>query len=148
MKVVENSPQNARNCTIINFFFCGGMPPNPPSKRSQLRCLRHAAKKLHVYIKSQKFKSWAPPPPEKSCVSLFIIPSKYKPQRFNCSMFSKISPVAKYPIASVYLYKHYVLYKNMLFLGNVSIHNLIKIYFKTHQPSKQWRTVSLPNRIR
>ena len=35
-------------------------------------------------------------------------------------MFSKISPVAKYPIASVYLYKHcvlhqkYVLYKNML----------------------------------
>ena len=26
-------------------------------------------------------------------------------------MFSKVSPVAKYPIASVYLYKHYVLYK-------------------------------------
>ena len=45
---------------------------------------------------------------------LFIIPSNYKPERFNCSMFSKISPVAKYPIASVYQYKHYVLYKNML----------------------------------
>ena len=39
-------------------------------------------------------------------------------------MFSKISPVAQYPIAlSVYLYKHcvlykkYVLYKNMLIFG-------------------------------
>ena len=45
---------------------------------------------------------------------LFIIPSNHKPKRFNCSMFSKISPVTKYPIASVYLYKHCVLYKNML----------------------------------
>ena len=29
-------------------------------------------------------------------------------------MFSKVPPVDKYPIASVYLYKHYVLYKIML----------------------------------
>ena len=41
-----------------------------------------------------------------------MIPSNYKPKRFNCSMFSKISPVAKYPIASAYLYKHCVLYNH------------------------------------
>ena len=43
--------------------------------------------------------------------------SKYKPKRFNCSMFSKISPEAKYPIASVYLYNNYFLYKNKLIWG-------------------------------
>ena len=32
MKVVENSPQNARNCTFFKIFLRGGMPPNPPSK--------------------------------------------------------------------------------------------------------------------
>ena len=38
MKVVENSPQNARKCTILKNFLGGGdMPPNPPSKGSQLR---------------------------------------------------------------------------------------------------------------
>ena len=39
MKVAENSPQNARNCTIFKIFLGGGggMPPNPPSKGSQLR---------------------------------------------------------------------------------------------------------------
>ena len=67
------------------------------------------------------------------------------PKRFNCSMFSKISPVAKYLIASVYLYKHYVLYKkyvlykNMLIFRDFSIHNLIKIYFKTHQTAQYFQ---------
>ena len=37
MKVVENSLQNARNCIILNKISWGGMPPNPPSKGSQLR---------------------------------------------------------------------------------------------------------------
>ena len=36
-------------------------------------------------------------------------------------MFSKISPVAKYPIASVYLYKHYVLYKKYVLYKNMLI---------------------------
>ena len=60
-------------------------------------------------------------------------------------MFSKISPVAKYPIASVYLYKHYVLYKryvlykNMLIFKEFAIHNLIKIYFKTHQTAPHFQ---------
>ena len=29
MKVVENTPQNARNCTIFKNFLGGGMSPNP-----------------------------------------------------------------------------------------------------------------------
>ena len=33
MKMVENSPQNARNCTtFLNFLGGGGMPPNPLAK--------------------------------------------------------------------------------------------------------------------
>ena len=64
--------------------------------------------------------------------------SKYKPQRFNCSMFSKISLGAKYPRASVYVYHNYFIYKNMFyvkickFFGNFSRHNLNKTYTKTH----------------
>ena len=42
MKVVENSPQNAQNCTIFKKFL-GGHAPKPPNKDSQLRCSRHAA---------------------------------------------------------------------------------------------------------
>ena len=49
MKESENSPQNAKK------FSWGCMPPNPHSKGS-----RHAALR-HVYPKSQKFESWAPP---------------------------------------------------------------------------------------
>ena len=73
-------------------------------------------------------------------------------------MFSKISPVAKYPIASVYLYKHYVLYqkyvlnKNMLifreFFNTQSDQN---IYFKTHQTAPHFQNflsgASIPKRI-
>ena len=43
-------------------------------------------------------------------------------KRFNCSMSSKISPGAKCPIASVYLYNNYFIYKNML---------IFKEFFKT-----------------
>ena len=72
MKVVENSPQNARNCTILKKFLGGGgggMAPNPLSNGSQLRCSQHAAKR-HVYPKSKNIYSWTPPPPptEKSCI--------------------------------------------------------------------------------
>ena len=38
-------------------------------------------------------------------MTITIIPSKYKLKRFNCSMFSKISPVARYPIAMCTYYK-------------------------------------------
>ena len=46
---------------LKNFFFGGGgMPPNLPSKNSQLRCSRHAALR-HVYPKSKNFKVGPPP---------------------------------------------------------------------------------------
>ena len=67
MKVVENSPQNARNCTIFKNFLGGAYPQTPLAKaRSfaardmQLRCSRHAASR-HVYTKSKKFKVGPPP---------------------------------------------------------------------------------------
>ena len=43
-------------------------------------------------------------------------------------MFSKISPVAKYPIASVYLYKHCVLYKKYVLYKKMLI---FREFFKT-----------------
>ena len=55
MKVVENSPQNARNCTIYKNFLGGGggMSPNPPSKDSQLR---------GMYIQNLRNFKVGPPP--------------------------------------------------------------------------------------
>ena len=47
MKVVEKSAQNARNCTLLKKKL-GGMPPNPPSHGSQLRCSRHAANGMYT----------------------------------------------------------------------------------------------------
>ena len=58
-------------------------------------------------------------------------------------MFSKISPVAKYPIASVYLYKHYikkyVLYKNMLIFGEFLNTQSDQNIFKTHQTAPHFQ---------
>ena len=34
MKVAENSPQNAQNCTIFKNFLGGACPQTPPSKDS------------------------------------------------------------------------------------------------------------------
>ena len=42
MKVVENSPQKARNCTIFKIFL-GGHAPKPPWQRLAASPLRHAA---------------------------------------------------------------------------------------------------------
>ena len=53
MKVVENSPQNARN-GIISKKFLGGACSQTPL--AQARCSPHAASRhVHVYPKSQKF---------------------------------------------------------------------------------------------
>ena len=62
MKVVENIPQNARNCTTFkNFLVGGGHPPKPPINGSQLRCSRHAANH-GMYIHNHKYFIVGPPP--------------------------------------------------------------------------------------
>ena len=68
MKVVENNPQSARNCTILKKNFLGGHAPKPPYQR--LAALRH------VYPKSQKFLKLGPPP-EKSCIRPCVNTVKY-----------------------------------------------------------------------
>ena len=71
MKVVENSPQNARNCTILK------NAPKPPWQR--------LAASQHVYPKSTKFYSWALPP-EKSCIRPSIPPPP-PPQKLRVDFF-------------------------------------------------------------
>ena len=65
MKVVENSPQNARNCTIIKNFLGGACPKTPLTKARSF-----AARDMPLrgmYIQNPKnFK--VGPPPEKSCI--------------------------------------------------------------------------------
>ena len=58
MKVVENSPQKHETAPFFLIFFGGACPHTPLAKA---RCSRHAASR-HVYPKSHKFESWAPPP--------------------------------------------------------------------------------------
>ena len=56
MKVVENSPQNARNCPILKNFLGGACPQT-----------RHSNGSRHADPKSENFLSWTPSP-EKSCI--------------------------------------------------------------------------------
>ena len=58
MKVVENSPQNARNCTIF-FNFLGGACPQTPLAKAR----NFAAREIFSEILRL-----GPPPPEKSCI--------------------------------------------------------------------------------
>ena len=73
MKVVENSPQNARNCIIFKKIL-GGMPPNPHSKGSQL---------CGMYIQNPRNVKVAPPPPpppsDTSCIRPCISRTVYVP---------------------------------------------------------------------
>ena len=62
MKVVENNPQNARNCTIFKNFLGGACPQTPLAKARSF-----AARDMTMYIKNPRnFK--VGPPPEKSCI--------------------------------------------------------------------------------
>ena len=56
MKVVENSPQNARNCTIFKNFLGGACPQTPLATAHSF-----AARNMPLFL------SWAPPL-EKSCI--------------------------------------------------------------------------------
>ena len=79
MKVVENSPQNARNCTIFKKILVGGggMPPNPPSKGSQLRGMYiQNPKKFYSCPPPLRNPAYAPeiPPPLQNTVYIIIPP--------------------------------------------------------------------------
>ena len=64
--MVENSPQNARNCTIYKNFLGGACPQTPLAKARSF-----AARDMplcSMYIKNHKNFKVGPPPPEKSCI--------------------------------------------------------------------------------
>ena len=66
MKVVENSPQNARNCIIFKNFLRGACPQTPLAKARSF-----AARDMPLcgmYIQNHKNFKVGPPPPEKSCI--------------------------------------------------------------------------------
>ena len=58
MKVVENSPQNARNCTIVKNFLGGACPQTPLT--------RACISKIPEIFKL------GPPPPEKFCIRPWV----------------------------------------------------------------------------
>ena len=61
MKVVENSPQNARNCTIFKNFLGGACPQTPLAKARSF-----AARDMPLggmYIQNPKNFKVGPPPP-------------------------------------------------------------------------------------
>ena len=66
MKVVENSPQNARNCTIFKIFLGGACPQTPLAKARSF-----AARDMPLrgmYIQNPGNFKVGPPPLEKSCI--------------------------------------------------------------------------------
>ena len=66
MKVVENSSQNARNCTIYKNFLGGTCP-----QTSLAMDRSFAAREMSLrgmYTQTPKNFQVAPPPPDKSCI--------------------------------------------------------------------------------
>ena len=66
MKVVKNSPQNARNCTIFKNFLGGACPQTPLAKARSF-----AAREMPLrgmYIQNPRNLKVGPPPLEKSCI--------------------------------------------------------------------------------
>ena len=66
MKVVENSPQNARNCTIFKNFLGGACPQTPLAKARSFATRDMPLRGMYIPI-PKNFKV-GPPPPEKSCI--------------------------------------------------------------------------------
>ena len=65
MKVVENSPQNARNCTILNNFLRGACPQTPLAKARGFAARDMPLRGMYIQ-NPRNFK--VGPPPEKSCI--------------------------------------------------------------------------------
>ena len=66
MKVVENSPQNARNCTIFKKFLGGPCPQTPLAKACSFAAHNMALRGM--YIQNPRNFKVGPPPSEKSCI--------------------------------------------------------------------------------
>ena len=60
MKVVENSPQNARNCTIFKNFLGGACPQTPLAKARSFAA--HDMPLRGMYIQNPKNFKVGPPP--------------------------------------------------------------------------------------
>ena len=75
MKVVENSPQNARNGTIFKNFLGGASPQTPLTKARSF-----AARDMPLrgmYIQNPRNFKVGPPPPEKSCIRPCVMKQCY-----------------------------------------------------------------------
>ena len=66
MKVAENSPQNARNCTVFKNFLGGACPQTPLAKARSFAARDMPLRGMYIQ-NPRNFKFWAPPP-EKSCI--------------------------------------------------------------------------------
>ena len=71
MKVVGNSPQNARNCTIFKNFLGGACPQTPLTKARSFAA--HDMPLRGMYIQNPKNFKVGPPPPEKSCIRPWLL---------------------------------------------------------------------------
>ena len=70
MKVAENSPQNARNCTIFKNFLEGACPQTPLAKARSFAARDMTRSGMSIQ-NPRNFKV-GPPPPEKSCIRPWI----------------------------------------------------------------------------
>ena len=61
MKVVENSPQNAQNCTIFKKFLGGACPKTPLAKARSFAARDMPLRVMYIQ-NPRKFKVGTPPP--------------------------------------------------------------------------------------
>ena len=77
MKVVENSPQKARNCTILKNFLGGACPQTPLANARSFAARNMPLRGM--YIQNPRNVKVGPPP-EKSCIRPALDTSLFKSQ--------------------------------------------------------------------
>ena len=87
MKLVENSTQKARNCTIFKNFLGGACPQTPQAKARSFAARNMPLRGM--YIQNPRNIKVGPPPPEKSCIRPALDTSFFKSQLFT--LFNKDS---------------------------------------------------------
>ena len=94
MKVAENSPQNARNCTIFKNFLGGACPQTPLAKARSF-----AARDMPLrgmYIQNPGNFKVGPPPPEKSCIRPCVHSIHLSSSAYFQSHFKRINGIEIY----------------------------------------------------